>query len=122
MKLAAIVVFCLASLGLAEERHRYMGARDLVARVQSDLKRAADFAESGAGVKSEKEIDRFRNAEKSLSDFDRNLTKGKFDKGDLDKAIGDIKNVLDHNTLSSEDRDALTADLRELRGLRAEHG
>jgi predicted negative regulator of RcsB-dependent stress response len=62
-----------------------------------------------------KEQERYRNAQKSLSTLDRHLTKGKFDKGDLDQAIEDIQNVLDHNTLQSSSRDALLSDIQNLR-------
>ena len=100
-----------------------VGARDLVARVQNDLQRAAGFANSGDAIKikkDEKQVERYRNAQRSASNFDRKLSKGKYDKGDLDSLINDVKNVVEHNTLQSEDRDALTADLRDLRVLRAQ--
>ncbi len=47
-----------------------------------------------------------------------NLSKGKYDRDRLDEAIDDVKNVVENNTLESRDRDALTADLRDLRLLR----
>ena len=53
-------------------------------------------------------------------DFDRDFTRGHFDKGKLNTAIDDLKNVVDHNTLDPQDRDALTADLRDLRVMREE--
>jgi hypothetical protein len=101
----------------------YADARDMVARVQTDLQRASDFARSGNAIvkKDEKQIERYRNAQRSASNFDRQLSKGKFDKGDLDSLINDLKNVVEHNTLQSQDRDALTADLRDLRDLRSRH-
>jgi mRNA-degrading endonuclease YafQ of YafQ-DinJ toxin-antitoxin module len=69
-----------------------------------------------------KEVLRYDNAQQHLSDFDRELTRGHFDKGKLNQAIDDVKNLVDHNTLSPELRDTLTADLRDLRVMRAEHG
>jgi hypothetical protein len=102
----------------------YGGARDLITRVQNDLKRASDFGRNGDIKKvkrDEKEIERYRNAQHSASTFDRHLSKGKFDKGELDNIINDLKNVVDHNTLESQDRDALTNDLRDLRDFRARY-
>jgi hypothetical protein len=90
--------------------------RAVVDRTQNDLRRAEDFERTHG-----KEISRYDNAQKHLSEFDRDFTRGHFDKGKLDTAIDDLKNVVDHNTLNPEDRDALSADLRELRMLRAEH-
>ncbi len=91
----------------------YGRARDLVARVQSDLARAADFVQ-----KDEKERERYRNVQHKLSEFDRGLRAGHFDQGKLDDAIDDLKNVVKNNTLESHDRDQLTADLAELRTMR----
>ncbi len=119
---STVVLLCAAVWSLAQSDFR-MGARDLIARVQTDLQRASEFATSGNAVKikhDDKQIERYRNAQRSASNFDRKLSQGKFDKGDLDDAINDLKNVVEHNTLQSEDRDALTTDLRELRLLRAE--
>ena len=88
-------------------------ARDLVARVQDDLRRAADFTAT-----KEKERDRYRDVQRKLSEFDRELTKGHFDKGKLDDAIDELKEVVKNNTLESHDRDALASDLADLRTLR----
>jgi hypothetical protein len=84
-------------------------------RTQSDLRRAQDFERQHG-----KETVRYDNVQKHLSDFDRDFTRGHFDKGRLNTAIDDLKNVVDHNTLDPQDRDALTADLRDLRVLREE--
>src|SRR2546422_6375255 len=96
---------------------RYSNARDLVARTQEDLRHAATFTRE-----TKKEGERYDNVQKHLSEFDRGLTKGKFDKDKLDAAIDDLNNVLDHNTLAAGDRDALTQDLRDLRDLREHRG
>jgi hypothetical protein len=118
---AVLIMLCGAVFSFAQS-DVYGGARDLIARVQNDLKRAADFGRNGDVKKvkrDEKEIERYRNAQHSASSFDRHLSKGKFDKGELDSLINDVKNVVDHNTLESQDRDALSNDLRELRDFRA---
>lgn len=103
----------LSGAGLVVLGQEYGHARDLVARVQQDLQRAADFTRQ-----NEKERDRYRNVQHHLSEFDRELRVGKFDKGKLDDAIDDLKNVVKNNTLESHDRDALAVDLSDLRTLR----
>jgi hypothetical protein len=85
--------------------------RQLIEKTQEDLQSASEWHHAKKGD----ERDRYRNAQKSLSTFDRHLTKGKFDKGELDKAIGDIQSVLDHNTLQASSRDALLSDVQNLR-------
>ena len=117
-----LILLVAAALGSAQNIP-YPGARDLIARVQSDLKRAADFGSHGDIKKvkrDEKEIERYRKAQRHASDFDRHLSKGHFDKGELDDLIEGVKNVLDHNTLESQDRDAINDDLRDLRDFRAQ--
>ena len=96
---------------------RYDDARQVVGRTQVDLERAASFLRG-----NKKEQDRLRNAQKHLSDVDRHMAKGKFNKDTLNSAIGDIQNVLDHNVLQSQDRDMLMRDVRELRAIRSERG
>jgi hypothetical protein len=93
----------------------YGRVRDLIARVQDDLQRAAEFSR-----KHEKERERYYNVQHKLSEFDRKLREGHFDKGNLDDAIEDLKNVVKSNTLESRDRDALAADLADLRVMRDE--
>jgi len=88
-------------------------ARDLVARVQGDLQRAADFTRN-----NEKERSRYENVQHHLSEFDRDLRRDHFDKGKLDSSIDDLKDVVKKNTLESHDRDALATDLSDLRTLR----
>ena len=110
-----LILLLAAALAPAQPPDVYGGSRDLIAHIQNDLKRAADFGKNGDIKKvkrDEKEIERYRNAQHSASTFDRHLSKSKFDKGELDNLINDLKNVVDHNTLESQDRDALTNDLR----------
>lgn len=92
-------------------------ARQVVGRTQVDLDRAASFLKG-----NKKEQERLRNAQKHLSEVDRHMAKGKFDKGTLDSAIEDIQNVLDHNVLQSQDRDMLMRDIQELRAIRSDRG
>ena len=102
-----------AGTGMLLQGQEYTRARDVVAKVQEDLQRAADFTRN-----NDKERDRYHEVQHRLSDFDRELTRGKFDKGKLDQAIDDLKDVVNNNTLESHDRDALRDDLAALRTLR----
>ncbi len=88
----------------------YSGLRELVDRTQSDLRAAADL-EHG----NDKQRDRYHNAQGHLSTFDRNLVKGKFDKGELQKSIDEIHNILEHNVLQASSRDALLHDETDLK-------
>ena len=78
-----------------------------------DLERAADFTR-----KNDKERERYKNVQHHLSEFDGDLRAGKFDKGKLDDAIDNLKDVVKNNTLESHDRDALAQDLSDLRTLK----
>ncbi len=88
-------------------------ARDLVSRVQEDLRRAVEFNRD-----KEKERQRYEDAQHHLSEFDKDLRRDHFDKGKLDQSIDDLKDLVQKNTLESHDRDALAADLADLRALR----
>ena len=112
---AAILFFGTSLFG---QHGRPTETRELIADVQNDLRSAAEFERRHHG----KEVERYRNAEHHLSDFDNAYTRGHFDKDKLDVAIDDLKNVVDHNTLDPPARDDLTADLQDLRSMRAEHG
>jgi hypothetical protein len=103
----------LAAIGVSLFGQDSDRARDLVARVQSDLQRAAEFTRN-----NEKERERYHNVQNHLSEFDRELRRGKWEKDKLDQAIDDLKNVVKNNTLESHDRDALAADLSDLRTMR----
>jgi len=110
---AAIALMCGLAVGALAQEH----ARAVIDRTQGDLRRAADFERRHHGTQAE----RYENAQKHLSDFDRDMTRGHFDKDKLDTAIDDVKNVVEHNTLDPGDRDALRADLDNLRAVREEH-
>lgn len=108
-----LLLGALSGAGVLAFGQDYGRARDLVARVQDDLRRAADFT-----ANKEKERDRYHDVQSKLSEFDRDLSRGHFDKGKLDSAIDELKEVVKNNTLESHDRDALAADLADLRTLR----
>jgi hypothetical protein len=92
-----------AACGLAAQS---IDARAAVDRAQNDLRRAEDFERQKG-----KEVTGYDNAQKHLSEFDRDFARGHFDQSKLDTAIDDLKNVVEQNTLNPEDRDALGADL-----------
>jgi hypothetical protein len=113
---AATLVIAAAALAYPQDG-RYENARGLVSRVQNDLRRAERFSRPNG-----KEKERYFNAQHHLSQFDRELARGRFDKDKLDQAIDDVKNVVESNTLSARDRDVLAGDLRDLREMRRERG
>ena len=84
--------------------------RRLVDRTQRDLRAAAELEHT-----KEDQRKRYSDAQGHLSTFDRKLTKGKFDKGELNKSIDKIKEILDKNVLQASTRDALMRDLQDLR-------
>jgi len=92
---------------------RYADLRGLVDRTQGDLRSSAELEHNNGDQR-----ERYRNAQGHLSTFDRNLTKGHFDKGELDKAIHDVQSVLEHNALQASARDALLRDVQDLRAVR----
>jgi hypothetical protein len=92
----------------------YSEARNLVQRVQDDL--------HTLHPNGNKDRDRINDALKHLSDLDRKFTKDKFSKGPLSDAIDDVKDILDHNTLETRERDMLNADIHDLRELRLYKG
>lgn len=94
----------------------YPDLRSLVDRTQTDL-RAAEELEAN----KEKARERYRKAQRFLSNFDKHLSRGKFDKGKLDDCITELKRILDNNTLQASSRDALTRDLEDLRMARDRH-
>jgi hypothetical protein len=109
----SLLYFAAAGAGALAFGGDYDRPRDMVAKVQADLQRASDFVRN-----NEKERERYHNVQNHLSEFDRELSKGHFDKGKLDDAIDDLKNVVKNNTLESHDRDELAKDLSDLRTLR----
>lgn len=91
----------------------YTDLRGLVDRAQNDLRAAADLEHE-----NDKQRERYRSAQGHLSSFDRHLTKGHFDKSELDKAIGEVKGILDHNVLQASSRDTLLRDIDDLKAAR----
>jgi hypothetical protein len=92
---------------------RFGDLRGLVDRTQNDLRSSAELEHNDSGQRN-----RYRDAQKQLSTFDRHLSKGHFDKDALDSAIDHIQAILDKNTLQAAARDALYRDVQDLRAAR----
>lgn len=109
----ALAFGAFAGTGLVAFGQEFDRARNLVARVQDDLQRAEEFTRN-----NEKERVRYENAQRRLSEFDRQLSRDNFDKGKLDDVINDMKDIVQKNTLEGHERDELARDLADLRTLR----
>lgn len=92
------------------------GLRAIVDRTQSDLRAAAEMEHN-----KEKQWQRYNDAQGHLSTFDRKLSHGKFDRGELDKSINSLRDILDHNVLQASSRDALMHDMEDLKIARDRH-
>ena len=114
---SGLFVFAL-STAIGGQPGKYETARALVGQVQADVQQAARF-EGAAKDKNEKK--RIDNAIRRLSELDKDLSKGKFNKGKVGGAINGVKAITDHNTLSPVDRDKLNQDMQQLRELREHH-
>ena len=102
--IGTLFCLCLPAISQERDRDRDNEPRGLVARVQDHLTRA-ERTTRAAG----RERDRYENARKHLADFDQGLSKRQFDKGRLDTAIDDVKNVVDNNALSPDARESSPA-------------
>ncbi len=92
---------------------RYNGVRSVIDRTQQDLSSALAMERRGGNQRQ-----RYNDAQGHLSSFDRHLVKGRFDRGELGKAIGSIRAILDKNVLQASSRDALMGDMQELQRIR----
>lgn len=117
LSVAGVALACaITGAGWTLQAQEFDRARDLVARVQTDLARAEDFTRN-----NHNERDRYADVQHRLSQFDRDLRHDHFDKGKLDDAIDKLKDVVKKNTLESSDRDELARDLSDLRTLKDVH-
>lgn len=111
------IVTLMPAWGIAQPATPWVRARRLVSRTQNDVRRASVISPS----MSSSDRDHFDAVLKHLSDFDRDLTRRRFNKGRLNDSIGDVQRILDHNTLSPRGRDRLQRDVIALRRLRADY-
>jgi hypothetical protein len=79
--------------------------------VRADLDRAA-FDAYG----SRRRID---HARKEVNDVERQLSRGHFDKGEMDEAISAVQHVVDNDNIPQVDRSVLWQDLGRMRDFRA---
>lgn len=112
-RLFVIVLLCALWQQTQAHAQGYGGHRSIIARTLGDLHRASRFARGG------RERERIENATRHLRELDRDLRRGRYDRGRLDEAVDDVHNVERNNNLPPRERDVLNDDLRQLRELRA---
>jgi len=112
---AALAVSC----GLGEAQYGPHGrfeprwVNGLIDRVHDNLNRAYE------GFRfTHDDRRRLDRAEHELREFARQWDRGRFDRGRLHESIESIRRVVDRNHMPRRDRDALYANLRELREMR----
>jgi len=86
----------------------------LLDQVQAHLQRAAYNAYGSRG--------RIEHARKDVYDFQKRLNEGRFDRHELDEAIGSVQRVVDSNFIDERDRYTLRIDLARMREFRASRG
>jgi hypothetical protein len=89
---------------------------DLIRMVEAHLQRVGSEGYRGGDRR------RCDEALRYLYDFDRDMSRGRFDKHDLDKAIERINDVVRHSSLNYREREILAADVDRLRDFRANAG
>ena len=97
----------------AQAQYEPRSVSGLIDRVHEDLNHSYEGWHFSSGDRK-----RLNDAEHNLRDFAKKWERGKFDKGELDEAIGSIQHVLDNNHLPQRDRAALDADIGQLRAMR----
>jgi hypothetical protein len=111
--LIALALPVHAQYGPAGGPYRPERVSALIDRVHDHLNHGYDVWHLSHGDRN-----RLNNAEHQLRDFARDWRRGRFGKGDLDRAIGSIQHVLDDNHLRGGERDALWEDVSQLRRMR----
>lgn len=89
----------------------------LLDRVQQDLDRAASQPYLSPGARG-----KIEHARQKLWEFQRKWASGRFDRGALDDAIGNIRHAVDNPSTDYRDRKVLADDLAGLRAFRASRG
>jgi hypothetical protein len=112
-----VILTALAAIGQAqfgpEGRYRPEAVSALIGRVHEDLDHGYAVWHLRGGDRA-----RLTRAERQLRNFAEHWQHRKFDKANLDGAIGSIQRVIDDNHLSGRERDALWRDVEELRHMR----
>jgi len=96
-----------------DDRYRSFGQATLD-RVRADL----SHAEGNLRYIGEGEMRRFQSTQQNLAAFQRKWERGRYDREDLDRAIGELHGLVERGHLRPRDRDLLTDDVRRLRELR----
>ena len=91
------------------------GGFNVIRAVQADLERVASRGRLGGRERS-----RIDQALRKLNDFERDLSGGRFDRHDLDKAIERIDDLVRRGALDNRERSILIGDLNRLRQFRFE--
>ena len=97
----------------AQAQYEPNSVSGLIERVHEDLNRGYQTWHFSSGDRK-----RLNDAEHNLRDFAKKWERGRFDKGELDEAIGSVQHVLDRNHLQGRERAALDADVNQLRAMR----
>jgi hypothetical protein len=98
-----------------DSRNSYQ--RSPVDRVMADLNRAFERARLDGHERRH-----FDDAARNLAEFRSRLARGRFDTGNLDRAIDSMKHLADADRVRGRDREMLARDIDELRQLRASRG
>jgi hypothetical protein len=117
MRSLLIGFFLLSSLSVyaqAYRPYRYERSGSIAGRAQADLSRAASNPYLSRGDRH-----RIDNALHELGDFQERWARGRFDRGELNEAIGRLQSVVNARSLPYQDREVLAGDLAELREFRA---
>jgi len=85
----------------------------LIGQIQVDLNHGYDVWKLHGDDRK-----RLNKAGEQLREFAQQWHHGKFDKGNLNDSIGSIQKILNDNHLSGTERDALWADVDQLRKMR----
>lgn len=93
------------------------GQPSVIGRVMTDLNRAASNSRL-----DNHERNHFEQVANNLRDFEAKFARGKFDTGNLDRAIGNLQHLADSDRIRGRERDLLARDADELRRFRAMRG
>jgi hypothetical protein len=120
MRSVLISLFLLSSVSVYAQGYRpyryerYERSGSIAGRVQADLSRAASNPYLSRGDRH-----RIDNAIRELGDFQERWSRGRFDRGELNEAIGKLQSAVNARSLPYQDREILAADLAQLREFRA---
>ena len=110
---AALQLALDAQWGPPEGPWRPPRVHALIDRVHEDLNRGYATWRLSGGDRG-----RLDHAEHELREFAIHWERGRFDKGNLDDAIGSIQHVIDNNHFNGRERDRLWEDVTQLRRMR----